>query len=65
DETRQSGGVGEGVIAALVEGGFDGPVMRMSSADSFVPLGPAAPHVLLSESDIEKAAITLAGTGSS
>jgi 2-oxoisovalerate dehydrogenase E1 component len=65
DETRQSGGVGEGVIAALVEGGFDGPVMRMSSADSFVPLGPAAQHVLLSESDIEKAAITLAGTGSS
>jgi 2-oxoisovalerate dehydrogenase E1 component len=65
DETRQSGGVGEGVITALVEGGFGGPVMRVASADSFVPLGPAAQHVLLSEADIEKAAITLAGTGSS
>jgi 2-oxoisovalerate dehydrogenase E1 component len=65
DETRHAGGVGEGVIAALVEGGFDGPVMRVASADSFVPLGPAAQHVLLSEADIEKAAITLAGTGPS
>jgi 2-oxoisovalerate dehydrogenase E1 component len=65
DETRQSGGVGEGVITALVEGGFDGPVLRVASADSFVPLGPAAQPVLLSEADIEKAAITLAGTGPS
>jgi 2-oxoisovalerate dehydrogenase E1 component len=65
DETRQSGGVGEGVITALVEDGFDGSVARVASADSFVPLGPAAQHVLLSEADIEKAAITLAGTGPS
>ncbi len=65
DETRQSGGVGEGVVAALIEGGFDGRISRVASADSFVPLGPAAQHVLLSEADIEKAAITLAGTGPS
>ncbi len=65
DETRQSGGVGEGVITALVEGRFDGSVARVASLDSFVPLGPAAQHVLLSEADIEKAAITLAGTGPS
>jgi 2-oxoisovalerate dehydrogenase E1 component len=65
DETRQSGGVGEGVVAALVEGGFAGPVTRVASADSFIPLGTAAQHVLLSEADIEKAAITLAGTGPS
>ena len=65
DETRQAGGLGEGVIAALVEGGFDGSILRVASADSFVPLGPAAQHVLLSEADIEKAAITLAGTGPS
>jgi 2-oxoisovalerate dehydrogenase E1 component len=65
DETRQSGGVGEGVITALVEAGFGGPIMRVASANSFIPLGPAAQHVLLSEADIEKAAITLAGTGPS
>jgi 2-oxoisovalerate dehydrogenase E1 component len=60
DETRHSGGVGEGVVTALVEHGFGGPVARVASADSFVPLGPAAAHVLLSEDDIERAAVRLA-----
>jgi 2-oxoisovalerate dehydrogenase E1 component len=60
DETRHGGGVGEGVITALVEAGFAGPVARVASRDSFVPLGRAAEHVLLSEGEIEKAAITLA-----
>jgi 2-oxoisovalerate dehydrogenase E1 component len=60
DETRHSGGVGEGVVTALVEHGFGGPLARVSSADSFVPLGPAAAHVLLEEDEIEKAALTLA-----
>jgi 2-oxoisovalerate dehydrogenase E1 component len=63
DETRHSGGVGEGVIAALVEGGFEGPIQRVASQDSFVPLGTAAEHVLLSEDEIEKAARTLAEIG--
>ena len=63
DETRHSGGVGEGVITALVEGGFGGRIARVSSQDSFVPLGAAAQHVLLGEDEIEKAAITLAGMG--
>ena len=63
DETRQTGGVGEGVITALVESGFAGPISRVSSEDSFIPLGPAAQHVLLAEPDIEKSAITLAGMG--
>jgi 2-oxoisovalerate dehydrogenase E1 component len=31
-------------------------VARVTSADSFVPLGDAAAHVLVSESDIERAA---------
>jgi 2-oxoisovalerate dehydrogenase E1 component len=39
DETRHSGGVGEGVVTALVEGGFFGPIHRVASQDSFVPLG--------------------------
>jgi 2-oxoisovalerate dehydrogenase E1 component len=59
DETRHSGGVGEGVVAALVEGGFIGPIHRVASQDSFVPLGVAAEHVLLSEDEIEKAALGL------
>ena len=61
DETRRSGGVGEGVITALVEHRFSGPLARVASADSFVPLGPAAGHVLLSENEIEKAAMIVAG----
>ncbi|GAB3900983.1 thiamine pyrophosphate-dependent enzyme [Microbispora bryophytorum subsp. camponoti] len=56
DETRHSGGVSESVIAALVDNGFRGPIARVTSQDSFVPLGPAADTVLLSESDIERAA---------
>ena len=58
DETRHAGGVGEGVITALVEGGFAGRIARVASRDSFVPLGPAADHVLLGEDEIEKAALT-------
>lgn len=60
DETRHSGGVGEGVIAALVENGFSGPIRRVSSRDSFVPLGDAANLVLLDENAIETAARLLA-----
>jgi 2-oxoisovalerate dehydrogenase E1 component len=63
DETRHSGGVGEGVVTALIEGGFSGPIQRVASQDSFVPLGAAAEHVLLSEEEIEKAARTLAEIG--
>jgi 2-oxoisovalerate dehydrogenase E1 component len=63
DETRRSAGVGEGVLAALVENGFDGPMARVASSDSFIPLGTAAHHVLLSEDEIEKAAGMLAGRG--
>ncbi len=59
DETRRTGGVGEAVLAGLVEQQFTGPMARVASADCFVPLGPAAGHVLLSENEIEKAAMTL------
>src|SRR6266704_2844396 len=60
DETRRSGGVAEGVLAALVDAGFEGPMARVASEDSFVPLGDAAKHVLLAEVTIEKAATELA-----
>ena len=56
DETRRSGGVAEGVLAGLVDAGFDGPMARGWAQDSFVPLGDAANLVLVSESDIELAA---------
>ncbi|HEX6338468.1 MAG TPA: thiamine pyrophosphate-dependent enzyme [Jiangellaceae bacterium] len=59
DETRRSAGVSEGVLSALVDAGFCGPMGRVTSRDSFVPLGPAAHHVLLGEDEIEEAAVRL------
>jgi 2-oxoisovalerate dehydrogenase E1 component len=52
DETRRSGGVGEGVVSALVDGGFVGVARRVASIDTYIPLGPAAGHVLISEESI-------------
>jgi 2-oxoisovalerate dehydrogenase E1 component len=57
DETRRTGGVGEGVLATLLEQGFTGAVDRVASEDSFIPLGDAALEVLLSEETIEAAAL--------
>ena len=59
DETRRTGGVGEGVLAALVEGGFRGPMTRVAALDSFVPLGAAAKLVLVGEGDVIDAAVKL------
>jgi 2-oxoisovalerate dehydrogenase E1 component len=56
DETRRTGGVGEGIVTALVEAGFDGTIERVASKDSFIPLGDAANLVLLSEPEIAEAA---------
>lgn len=61
DETRWTGGVGEGVLAELLAHGYAGKVARVASHDSFIPLGDAALRVLLSEDTIEAAAVTLAG----
>jgi 2-oxoisovalerate dehydrogenase E1 component len=59
DETRRSGGVAEGVLAALVDGGYVGAARRVTSADSFIPLGPAARHTLVSEDAITQGARAL------
>jgi len=59
DETRRSGGVGEGVLAALVDAGYVGAAQRVSSADSYIPLGSAAKHLLVSEEMIEHGARSL------
>ncbi len=63
DETRASGGVAEGVVTGLVERGYGGRMARVTSADSFVPLGPAAAAVLLSEDDVVSGALRVVGRG--
>jgi len=55
DETRQSGGVGEAIVAGLVAEGVTAPIRRVAAADSFIPLGDAARLVLVSEDDIAAA----------
>jgi 2-oxoisovalerate dehydrogenase E1 component len=59
DETRASGGVAEGVLAALIDHDYPGALARVASEDSFIPLGDAALKVLLSEEQIEAAALKL------
>jgi 2-oxoisovalerate dehydrogenase E1 component len=59
DETRASGGWSEGVITAMVERGIASRIGRVTSKDSFIPLGDAAKLVLLSEDEIEAAAYKL------
>ena len=56
DETRRTAGVSEGVLSILADDRFGGWVRRVTSEDSFVPLGDAADTVLLSQLDIETAA---------
>ena len=65
DETRRSGGVSEGVVGALIDANFEGAISRVTSQDSFVPLGGAADHVLLQEAEIDAAARALVGSYSS
>ncbi len=59
DETRRTGGVGERILAALLEDGFVGSAGRVAAADSPIPLGAAAELVLVSEQQIVDAAVKL------
>jgi 2-oxoisovalerate dehydrogenase E1 component len=61
DETRRSGGVGEGVLSGLAERGYTGRVERLAAADSFVPLGNAADLVLVGEDDVVDGVLRLLG----
>jgi len=63
DETRSSGGVGEGVLAALVDAGFVGVARRVAAVDSFLPLGHAAKLLLVFEDAIVQGARSLLGVG--
>jgi 2-oxoisovalerate dehydrogenase E1 component len=59
DEARRSGGVAEALVTALLEGGYTGRLARINADDSFVPPGPAADLLLISEDDVEDAVRTL------
>ena len=59
DETRRTGGISEGVLAALVDARYSGRMARVASKDSIIPLGAAAELVLLSEEEIERTARAL------
>ena len=57
DEGRRSAGVGEGIVTAIVEGGYGArPFQRVVGADTFTPLAGAAFLVLPSDEDIVAAA---------
>ena len=55
DETRRSGGVGEAVLAGLVDHRVDATAQRVTARDTFIPLGDAALSVLVSEDEIVEA----------
>ena len=61
DETRRSGGVGEGVVSGLAERGYTGAIERLAAEDSFIPLGDAANLVLVAEDDIVAGALRMLG----
>jgi 2-oxoisovalerate dehydrogenase E1 component len=61
DETRRTGGISEAIVTALLDAGLLGVVRRVTSEDTFIPLGPAAHHVLLSEATIERTAVEMVG----
>ena len=61
DETRTTGGVGEAVLAGLLEHGFSGRASRVAARDCFIPLGDAATAVLVSEDQVVAATLDLVG----
>jgi len=62
DEGRRSGGIGEALLAGLVEQGGGGlPLRLVAGADSYQPLGPAAGLMLPDEAEVVAAAELLCG----
>ena len=61
DECRQTGGMAEGIITALVERCPSVSMRRVAGVDTFIPLGAAANLVLVAEHDIELAARDMVG----
>ena len=61
DECRASGGIADTVLGHLVGEQFPKPMAAVRSADSYVPLGPSADNVLLSEQEILDGTLKLLG----
>ncbi len=61
DECRKSGSLSEELIAQFADRGLSFNIARLTGADTFIPLGPAANEVLVSETGIVKAALALTG----
>jgi 2-oxoisovalerate dehydrogenase E1 component len=60
DECRATGGgIADAVIAGLVEGGSGAALASIRARDSYVPLGPAASQVLVTEDGVVDAARAL------
>ena len=55
DEGRRTGGVAEEIFTLLDEAGYPGRKERLAGEDVYIPLGPAADHVLVREEDVERA----------
>jgi 2-oxoisovalerate dehydrogenase E1 component len=57
DEGRRTGGVGEAILAILYENvGSEVKAARLTALDTYIPLGPAADHVLPQGKDVVAAA---------
>ena len=62
DECRATAaGIADAVVAHLAENDYHYPLRSVRSADTYVPLGPAADLVLMSEEDVINAALAAAG----
>jgi 2-oxoisovalerate dehydrogenase E1 component len=59
DECRRTGGVAESIAAALLERAPGVAFARVSAADCFIPIGPAAKAVLPTEEEIVQVARSL------
>jgi len=56
DEARRTGGPSEGLLASLAGEDVGAKVDRVASENCYVPTGPAADRILVSEDEIEAAA---------
>ncbi len=61
DECRRTGGPAEEIIAQFADRGLSYNLKRITGEDTFIPLGPAADTVLVSENEIAAAALSLLG----
>ncbi|WP_375206126.1 thiamine pyrophosphate-dependent enzyme [Hyphococcus sp.] len=64
DECRKSGSPSEEIIAQFADRGLSYNLSRITGVDTYIPLGPAADTVLVSETNIVNAALALTGKAS-